>query len=227
MKWGLLLFFLAAGFNADAQSLKDLLYGGKLKKGTTGVIRKTDDLSTKIDTGQKSDTLIIDSLRFNQDSVTSDSTVIAAPDLMPVADFEKDSTNEIIAIDSAEANVDREIEIPEIETPATPQSPKAPVIAKSNNRIWKDYTDSLKTVLETEVLNNKKIKKGTYYLTLEYEIDLDGTVEVTKIISSPENAVLQSQVQERLMYGAPQMNPLPASATKKVKRKYNFNITKN
>ena len=36
-----------------AQSLKDLLYGGKLKNDSNSVVRKTDDLSTKIDTSTK------------------------------------------------------------------------------------------------------------------------------------------------------------------------------
>ena len=34
----------------NAQNLKDLLYGGKLKSDTGSTVRKTDDLSTKIDT---------------------------------------------------------------------------------------------------------------------------------------------------------------------------------
>ena len=37
----------------QAQSLKDLLYGGKLKNDSNSVVRKTDDLSTKIDTTTK------------------------------------------------------------------------------------------------------------------------------------------------------------------------------
>src|SRR6266498_3909012 len=55
----LIIFLLGAAFAVKAQekkqSLKDLLYGGKLKKDSTGVIRSTDDLSKKIDTNTKID----------------------------------------------------------------------------------------------------------------------------------------------------------------------------
>src|SRR5687768_15100049 len=57
MKRGILLLLLAAGFTAQGQSLKDALYGGKLKNQAGTVIRKGDDLSTKIDTTAKTDTV--------------------------------------------------------------------------------------------------------------------------------------------------------------------------
>lgn len=54
MKTGILLVLLLAGAaSAQSQSLKDLLYSGKLKSDTGTVVRKTDDLSTKIDTTTK------------------------------------------------------------------------------------------------------------------------------------------------------------------------------
>ena len=56
MKKSLLFLLMVAAFSAGAQqkqSLKDLLYGGKLKLDSTAVIRKSDDLSTKIDTAAK------------------------------------------------------------------------------------------------------------------------------------------------------------------------------
>lgn len=52
-----ILFFaiilLSAASAHSQQKLKDLLYGGKLKLDTGTVIRKDDDLSTKIDTSTK------------------------------------------------------------------------------------------------------------------------------------------------------------------------------
>jgi hypothetical protein len=53
MKKGMLILFLAGAVTANSQSLKDALYGGKLKLDTGAVIRKGDDLSTKIDTTRK------------------------------------------------------------------------------------------------------------------------------------------------------------------------------
>src|ERR1700751_2099185 len=55
----LLIFVIGGAFAVQAQekqSLKNLLFSGKLKKDSTGVIRNTDDLSTKIDTGSKKET---------------------------------------------------------------------------------------------------------------------------------------------------------------------------
>lgn len=54
MKAVILLAILFASVSANSQTkLKDLLYGGKLKMDSGAVIRKDDDLSTKIDTSTK------------------------------------------------------------------------------------------------------------------------------------------------------------------------------
>ena len=53
MKKWILFLLLVSTVTANAQSLKDALYGGKLKNDSSSVIRKTDDLSTKIDTSRK------------------------------------------------------------------------------------------------------------------------------------------------------------------------------
>jgi hypothetical protein len=53
MKKGILFLLVVTTVTANAQSLKDALYGGKLKKDSGTVIRKGDDLSSKIDTSQK------------------------------------------------------------------------------------------------------------------------------------------------------------------------------
>ena len=53
MKKALLIILLFGSISINAQSLKDALYGGKLKSDSNSVIRKTDDLSTKIDTSTK------------------------------------------------------------------------------------------------------------------------------------------------------------------------------
>jgi hypothetical protein len=54
MKAVILLAVLFASISANSQTkLKDLLYGGKLKLDSGNVIRKDDDLSTKIDTSTR------------------------------------------------------------------------------------------------------------------------------------------------------------------------------
>lgn len=52
-KLTLLCSIITLATAVDAQSLKDALYGGKLKSDSGTVVRKTDDLSTKIDTIRK------------------------------------------------------------------------------------------------------------------------------------------------------------------------------
>jgi hypothetical protein len=53
MKKGMLFILLVSSVIANAQTLKDALFSGKLKSDTGTVIRKGDDLSTKIDTSRK------------------------------------------------------------------------------------------------------------------------------------------------------------------------------
>src|ERR1044071_2454821 len=53
MKKSILIILLISTFSVNAQSIKDLLYGGKLKTDSGTVIRKGDDLSSKIDTSKK------------------------------------------------------------------------------------------------------------------------------------------------------------------------------
>ncbi len=100
---------------------------------------------------------------------------------------------------------------------------------KDNNKIWKAYMDSFISALKEEVLTSKKIKSGTYYVLVDYEIGIDGQVSINNVFPSPENSFLQQKVKERLTLTAPLMNPVLASNGKprKVIKKYNFNLTKN
>src|SRR3954464_15295926 len=72
MKKGILFLFMAATFTSNAQSLKDLLYSGKLKMDSNTVIRKTDDLSSKIDTSQKK---APDQVKTTVTNITTDTTL--------------------------------------------------------------------------------------------------------------------------------------------------------
>jgi hypothetical protein len=216
MKYGILFFFLLAASAVQAQSLKDLLYGGKLKKDSTGVVRNTDDLSTKIDTATKKPEALVVKEKASTDSVKNNPVTQQAT-------ASKESATPVSKTDStAVASIENNNESEETETPA------ANTPAKNNTRLWRDYIEALTPSLKSEVLTNKKIKKETYYLTVDYELSVDGTVDIVNVTSSPENALLQSQVKERMMISPPQLNPVTNStSTKKQKRKYNFNITKD
>jgi hypothetical protein len=191
----------------EKQSLKDLLYGGKLKKDSTGVIRSTDDLSKKIDTSTKKET---------QPVKTN----------VPAANAQQDKNAVISKTDITSGGVDTVTT--NADSAATVGVPTTTVPVKTNTKLWKEYTDSLAITLKDEVLKSKQIKKNTYYLMVDYEIETDGQVTITNVTSTPENAFLQAQVKQ-IMDSTPfRLNPITDSSNqpKKVKRKQQFSITK-
>jgi trehalose/maltose hydrolase-like predicted phosphorylase len=196
MKKGIFFLLLAGTVTANAQSLKDALYGGKLKTDSGTLIRKTDDLSSKIDSNRKKPM-----------ELEKNKLIAAARD---------SSMNKTTAPTDSAATAGADIKVNN-------------TAVKDNNKIWKEFMDSIIVILKEEVLTSKKIKSGTYYLFVEYEIGTDGQVSITNVISTPENSFLQQQVKERLLLTAPQMNPVLDSANKprKAKKRYNFNITKS
>ena len=200
MKYYILFLFLVCAVAVQAQQkplLKDLLYSGKLKKDSSGVIRSTDDLSSKIDTSTKK---------------------VPEPEKAKIVTMTRDSVN----------SVNKGLPIADSVTTVsiTPKENNAPV--RTNTKIWKDYIDSLTKNLKSEVLTSKQIKKETYYLTIDYEIGIDGQVNVLDITSTPENKFLQAQVRQMLDSNPPRLIPVVDSANqpRKVKRKQNFNVTK-
>jgi hypothetical protein len=198
----LFLFLVAASVSVKAQALKDLLYGGKLKNDSNSVVRKTDDLSTKIDTTTK-----------KPEPPKAKAAETAAASTSGKPDSQGDLQTATAAVKDSVAAV------------ATTDNT---VATKNNNQIWKAYMDSLAGELKTEVLPSKKLKKDTYYLLVEYEIETNGQVNITNVTSTPESDFLQDQVKSRLIVSVPQLNPALDSNNKprKVKRKYTFNVTK-
>ena len=181
----------------NAQSLKDALFSGKLKNDSGSVVKKTDDLSTKIDTSQKKK---MEVERAKLGIAPKDTTATAAT----VA-----SSNPGAPVDVNTSTANTEV--------------------KDNNKIWKEFMDSSITIFKEEVLPNKKVKSGTYYIFIDYEIGIDGQVNIANVTVSPESSYLEEQVKSRLLLTSPMLNPVLSSAGKpiKAKRRYNFNITKS
>ena len=199
MKKAILFLVVISSFTANSQSLKDLLYSGKLKNDSGSVIRKSDDLTTKIDTSKKKPA---DAEKKQVPATTPDS-----------------------AVTGISAQVDTSLAAGAGSIP--PSDNNTATASKDNNRIWKEYIDSLSTTLKDEVLTNKKIKSGTYYVFVEYEIGVDGQVSINNVSPSPENSFLRDQVKERLTLTAPQMIPvLYNGKPRKSVKKYTFNLTK-
>jgi hypothetical protein len=190
MKKGILLLFVITTVTANAQTLKDALYGGKLKTDSGTVIKKGDDLSTKIDTSRKKP------VEPEKPKLT-----IATAD---TAAKKTTAANDATPVDNAAAT-------------------------KDNNKIWKQFIDSAISTLNAEVMSSKKVKKGEYFMMVDYAIELDGKVTINNVYPTPENKFLEEQVKERLSIDTPQLNPVLASNGKprRVIKRHNFTLVKN
>lgn len=76
-----------------------------------------------------------------------------------------------------------------------------------NNKTWKKFTDEYTKIVTAEMANNKKIKKGGYTVTLEYEIDVDGKVSTKNIICDPKSEAVIDLINTKMMANAPQLAP--------------------
>lgn len=207
MKPVLVLALLVAASSVKAQSLKETLFSGKLKSDTGSVVRKSDDLSTKIDTAARKKPV---------PAVTETAKVVTAS---------LDSSGNIVTTavqpeSTASAGSGTSAGIAAPTTFDAAGNPIA-VVPKDNNALWKDYMEEFTTTLRTDVMTSKKVKNGTYSVLIEYEIGVDGQIGVTNVNVSPENSFIADQVKERMTLTAPRMTPLlgtngkPRKATKK------------
>ncbi|HEX2533163.1 MAG TPA: hypothetical protein VHK69_05480 [Chitinophagaceae bacterium] len=224
MKKTVMLLLLMSALSVQAQSLKDALYGGKLKNKPGTVIRKGDDLTAKMDSASADSTEKIaatDSVRAKPAGAGTDSSVKAAasapaaPAGAPVAD------SAAAAPQTAPATTDAAAAAPATPEPATPA-------AKDNTALWKEHINAVLPALKSEVLPSKKIKKGSYYVLVSYVIETDGEVTVDNVFVTPENEYLQQQVKDRLNTETPRMSPVLNSVgtPRKVTKKHNFTLVK-
>ena len=188
----------------EKQSLKNLLFSGKLKKDSTGVIRSTDDLSSKIDTSTKKEA----------QSVNTNA---------PVANVQQEN-NAVISKTALTANVVAsgiDSVTTKADSAAAVTVPANTTPAKSNTRLLKEYTDSVVKSLHEEALKSKQIKKNTYYLMVDYEIDTDGQVTFTNVTSTPENSFLQAQVKQIMDSTPLRLNPITDSENQESEERNN------
>lgn len=198
MKKIFLLLAVCVSLSAGAQSLKDALFGGKLKNDSGSVVRKSDDLRTKIDSNRK--------------APATTETVKPGP-----AKTEPNAANN---------TANNTAPVSATATPAADSSQKA--APRDNNKIWKEFTDAVIGTLKSDVMTSKKIKKGEYTIMLDYAIETDGRITITNVYPTPENKFLEEQVRERFAIDTPQLNPVPGSGGKprKVMKRFNFTLVK-
>ena len=229
MKKAFLLLLVFSSLFSQAQSLKEALFSGRLKNEPGTVIRKGDDLSDKlVDTmarkAPQRDTLAIINVAqqkradsTNTRPVTNNTTAGNTASTTPVPSTPAPATAEPVApTESSE------------ETTAAEEVPEVKEKPKDNRAIFKDYMTSLVSTLKAEVLSNKKIKKGTYYVSLAYTIGTDGQVTITDLVVDPKQELLQQQIKQRMEADMPVLNPELNSSgvARKVNRRYNFSLDK-
>ncbi len=193
MKKVILLLLVITTITANAQSLKDALYGGKLKTDSGSVLRKGEDLSSKIDSNRKK-------------PVAEEKKMAGAVTMDSISKWtsKADTTNRTV-IDKTDANA----------------------VKKDNNKLWKEFVDTVVSTLKAEVMSSKKIKKGDYYVMVDYAIGIDGQVTISNVFVSPENKSLETQVKERFNIDTPKLNPVLGSngVPRKTVKRSNFTLT--
>jgi hypothetical protein len=215
MKKGILFLLLVSSVFAEAQSLKEALYGGKLKNEPGTVIRKGDDLTSKIDTVRKTsanDSSITKTKALIADSLTKGLTTQTDSAFVSGMGGKDTTSGSTDTVASAAVNVSKE----------------NAAASKDNNAAWKEYMNAVTNTLKTEVLPSKKIKRGSYYVSVSYAIGTDGQVAINNVLLTPENTFLQQQIKDRLAVDTPRLNPVLSSsgAPRKSSKNYNFTLSK-
>ena len=189
MKAIVLFSLVMLAISAKSQSLKEALYGGKLKADTGAVIRKGDSLKIQENMAQK---IVEDSIKKSTaDSVRKEA--IAAQKEKAIAAGE-DTTGVTDAV----------LNPPSSTEPLAPEN----ALPKDNNKIWKAYIDSLSITIKSEVLSSGKIKKGNYFVLIDYKINPDGQISVTSVTTDPQNSYLEQNIKDRLTLDSPRLNPV-------------------
>lgn len=222
MKYVILILVLISGAitmqgQEKKPSLKDLLFSGKLKKDSTGVVRSTDDLSQKIDTTTKKEAPTVNS-NAQATGIQQDNAAATS----------KATTGTTVAAGTTVTASGVNIGATKDDTTSTAPVAATSAPAKSNTKLLKEYTDSVVRALQEGPLKSKQIKKNTYFVMMDYEIDTNGEVNFTNVTSTPENSFLQAQVKQILDSTPLRLNPVTDSNNqgKKVKRKQQFSVTK-
>ena len=84
-----------------------------------------------------------------------------------------------------------------------------------NNKTWKKFVDEYRATIIAEMQTSRKIKKGDYTVTLEYEIGTNGVVSTKNILCDPKSEGLVELIRERMMTNAPQLAPQIVNGTPK------------
>ena len=202
MKLIVLFTMVLLAIPGKSQSLLDAVYGGKIKADTGAVLRKSDSLKIKESMAQKTmaDSIRKDSINAaiaaaaiaKQNATVSTNDTSTALKTGIASNTTTAPNTGVVVGTSAAAAVTAESITPDV----------AAAAPKDNNKIWKAFIDSFTTTIKSEVLTSGKIKKGTY------EIKPDGQVNINNVASDPQSSFLDEQIKLRLTLDTPQLNPV-------------------
>lgn len=159
----ILLFFVST---AMSQSLRDSLYGGKLK----------------VDTGAK--------------HVSKDTGKYVAPKeiILPTAGEKK--TVEMKPVDGSRPATNNANAAVEVAKPDENMPDSLNKLFYSKQRLWKRFIESNTTIITQQANDTRKVKKGEYQIEIEYEIGLNGRITTTGVTCAPQNEYLVEQFTE-------------------------------
>jgi len=207
MKKGILFLLLITSVFAKAQSLKDALFSGKLKNQSGTVIRKGDDLSSKMDTAQKA-------------AADTANATAALPGVDSTVQTSSTTTSDTAAGVTAEnTNVATD--------PTNTAAPAA--TPATNNAIWKTFIDSVASDVKNDITDSKKVKRGNYSVTVTYAIETDGETTINDVFVAPDNDYVKQLVRSRLSADSPRLSPVlnSAGAPRKVIKRQSFTVSKS
>jgi hypothetical protein len=210
MKFVAVLAFALVAFSAQSQSLKEALYGGRLKADTGAVLRRGDSAKIRENMAQK----------VIEDSVKSEAIAVAKEAAIAEG---KDTTGMTASVDPLSGEVTVSVDSSLVTAAAAEKA--AP---KDNNEAWKLYMDEMTTSIKAEALQSNKVKKGNYFVLIDYRINTDGQVSVTNVTVDPENSFLQQNIKDRLTLNPAKLFPIIDNngRARTVNRKQTLNLVK-
>lgn len=76
----------------------------------------------------------------------------------------------------------------------------------SKQKLWKRFIENNTNIINDQVNDNRKVKKGTYNVEIEYEIGLNGRITTRSVTVEPNNPYILDHFNE-LMKRTPVLSP--------------------
>lgn len=123
-------------------------------------------------------------------------------------------------------NIDTAAVINAMNAEATKAESKA--VSKDNTVVWKTYIDEMTASIKAEALQSNKVKKGDYFVLIDYRVNPDGQVSIINVSVDPENSFLQQNIKDRLTLNPAKLNPIVDAngRARTVNRKQTLNLSK-